>query len=385
MQSYAFCNLYIANYIKNAMKKESVVNPWEVSGDVDYDKLVKEFGVEKLNLSILEKQKDAPAILRRGLYFAHRDFPQFIADAEKGKKVSIVTGRGPSERMHIGHLIPFIVAKYLQEKYNCNLYIPISDDEKFFVKKDLSFHDAQKFAHENILDIISLGFNPKKTFIFTDFEYTKIYKYAAQIGKKINFSTGKAVFGFQGESNLGWIFYPAVQSAHIYIPQFLEGPQRTIVPIAIDQDPYMRILRDVADKLNFIKPGAIHAKFLPGLSGNPKMSASDSSNDVIYLTDSPSEVKRKINKYAFSGGKDTLEEHRKHGGNPDIDVSFLYLKYLFEPDDKKLRKIEEDYRSGKLLSGELKAILIEKVNAFLKEHQAKREKAKSQLDKFILK
>lgn len=361
------------------------VNPWEVSGEVDYDKLIKEFGVEKLDLQLLSKQKDAPLVFRRGLYFSHRDFPQFISDAEKGKKVSVVTGRGPSDKMHIGHLIPFMVAKYLQEKFDCNLYIPISDDEKFFVKKDLSFEDCQKHARENILDIIALGFNPKKTFIFTDFGYTNIYKYAAQIAKRINLSTGKGVFGFQGEHNLGWIFYPAVQSAHIYLPQFLEGKQRTIVPIAIDQDPYMRILRDVADKFQFEKPSALHSKFLPGLSGNSKMSSSDSENDVIFLTDTPEQVKKKINKYAFSGGQNSLEEHRKLGGNPDIDISFQYLKYLFEEDDKKLDKIEKDYRAGKLLSGELKAILIEKVNAFLKEHQKNREKAKSQIDKFILK
>ena len=116
------------------------------------------------------------------------------------------------------------------------------------------------------------------------------------------------------------------------------------------------------------------------------MSSSDNGeNSVIYLTDSPEEVKRKINKYAFSGGQATIEEHRKLGGNPDVDVSFQYLKMFFEEDDKKLEKIEKDYRSGKLLTGELKAILIEKINIFLKEHQKKREEAKKQLDKFLFK
>ncbi len=113
--------------------------------------------------------------------------------------------------------------------------------------------------------------------------------------------------------------------------------------------------------------------------------SSSAESTAIYTTDSPKDVEKKIKKYAFSGGKDTLEEHRKLGGNPDVDVSFLYLKYLFEPDDFKLAKIEKDYRAGKLLSGELKQILIVKVNTFLKEHQAKREKAKTQLDKFIYK
>lgn len=366
------------------MKKETVVSPWEVSGEVDYNKLIKEFGVDTLNQDTMNKLKDAPSVLRRGLYFTHRDLPLFLADAEKGNKVSIVSGRGPSGKMHLGHLIPFIAVKYLQSKYNCPVYIPISDDEKFFFKKDLTQKEVESHAQDNIIDLIALGLDAKKTFIYTDFNYAPIYKHASLIAKKINLSTAKAVFGFSGESNIGMVFYPAIQSAHIYLPQFLLGSHRTLVPIAIDQDPYMRVLRDVADRLSFIKPSALHSKFLPSLSGSAKMSSSDSDNEVIYLTDSPEEVKRKINKYAFSGGKDTLEEHRKHGGNPDIDVSFQYLRYLFEEDDKKLKKIESDYRSGKLLSGELKAILIEKINIFLKEHQKNREKAKKQIGKFML-
>lgn len=58
---------------------------------------------------------------------------------------------------------------------------------------------------------------------------------------------------------------------------------------------------------------------------------------------------------------------------------------FFEPDDKKLKKIEEDYRSGKMLTSELKNILIEKINAFLKEHQERRKRAEKIVEKFILK
>ena len=115
------------------------------------------------------------------------------------------------------------------------------------------------------------------------------------------------------------------------------------------------------------------------------MSASDAEENSIFTTDSPKEVERKIKKYAFSGGQATIEEHRKLGGNPDIDVSFQYLKMFFEPSDVKLSQIEQDYRSGKMLTSELKDILIEKINAFLKEHQKRREEAKKQIDKFIFK
>ena len=131
---------------------------------------------------------------------------------------------------------------------------------------------------------------------------------------------------------------------------------------------------------NFIQLSSTYNLFAPGLSGG-KMSSSD-VNSYIALTDSKDEVERKIKKYAFSGGKDTLEEHRKKGGNPDIDVSFQYLKFFFEQDDKKLEKIYNDYKSGKMLTSELKQITIDKINYFLKEHQKKREQMRKYLDEF---
>ena len=112
------------------------------------------------------------------------------------------------------------------------------------------------------------------------------------------------------------------------------------------------------------------------------MSSSDETS-YIAMTDSEKEVETKIKRYAFSGGKNTLEEHRKHGGNPDKDVSFQYLKFFFEENDAKLKKIHDDYKSGKMLTSELKEILIEKINKFLKEHQKKRKLAEKQIGKFL--
>lgn len=367
------------------MKKDSVVTPWEVQGDIDYDRIVKEFGVSYINDSIKQKLKNAHPLLRRGIYFAHRDFDKWLAAHESGKKVSVITGRGPSEKMHIGHLVPFLVAKSLQDQFDCEVFIPLSDDEKFYVKDDLTFEKSIEYSRDNILDLIALGFKPGKTFIFEDFVYTDIYKFAAQVAKKITYSTAKSAFGLKPENNIGWSFYPAMQAAHILFPQFQRGKHLSVVPVAIDQDPFIRLTRDIAENkdFKFEKPVALHAKFVPSLAGADKMSSS--GENVLFLSDTPEVVKKKINKYAFSGGRDTLEEHRKLGGNPDVDVSFQYLKIFFEPDDKKLAEIEANYRSGKLLSGELKAITIEKINAFLKEHQKKKKEAEKIIDKFIYK
>jgi len=372
--------------VKDKESKESKITPWEVKGEVNYDKLVKEFGVSLINEGLYKKLSKTHPLLRRKVYFSHRDFDKWMENAEKGKRVSVLTGRGPSDRMHLGHLVPFLVAKSLQDNFNCEVFIPISDDEKFYVKEKLSFEEASSFSKENIIDIIALGFKPGKTFIFRDFDYN-IYPYAARVAKKITYSTAKAAFGLKEGNNIGWSFYPAMQAAHILFPQFYRGKHMTVVPVAIDQDPFIRLTRDIAEHkdFRFEKPAALHAKFIPSLYGGAKMSSSDSSLGVIYLNDSAKEVERKINKYAFSGGRETIEEHRKKGGNPDIDVSFQYLKMFFEGDDKKLEKIYEDYKSGKMLTGELKKYTIEKINAFLRGHQKRREEAKKQVEKFMLK
>jgi tryptophanyl-tRNA synthetase len=363
------------------------LTPWHVSGDLNYEKIVKDFGTSLITEDIKIKLKKAHPLLRRGTYFSHRDFDKWLTAQAAGKKVSVITGRGPSEKMHLGHLVPFLVAKSLQDIFDCYVYIPISDDEKFYVKENLSYEQAKKYAQDNILDLIALGFNPKKTIIFQDFENTTIYRYAAQVAKRITYSTAKAAFGLTPDKNIGWTFYPAMQAAHILFPQFHLGKHLSVVPVGIDQDPFVRLTRDIAEHkdFRFIKPAALHAQFIPSLTGGAKMSASDTEgNNVIYLSDTPADIKKKINKYAFSGGQPTLEEHRKKGGNPEIDVPFQYLKTLFEPDDKTLAEIESKYRKGELLSGEMKQLLIEKIILFLKEHQKKKEAAKKKYKEFIL-
>lgn len=361
-----------------------VVTPWHVEGEIDYDKLIKQFGTEKITPEILKKIEKVTGevhfMLRRGIFFSHRDMGRILSDYQKGKKFFLYTGRGPSGHTHIGHLVPWVFTKWLQEKFDTNLYFQLTDDEKFFAKQDLTLEQTRNFAYENALDFIALGFKQDKTKIIINTKNIKtLYPIAAQVAKKINFSNTKAVFGFTNETNVGMIFYTSLQSA----PCFIED-RPVLIPLGVDQDPHFRITRDVAPRIGKEKPALIHNIMIPSLSGpGGKMSASEESG-TIYTTDSPEQIKKKINKYAFSGGQPTVEEHRKVGGNPDIDVSYQYLRIFFEPDDKKLKTIYDDYKSGKMLTSELKAILIEKVTEFLVAHQQRREKAKDQIDKFLL-
>lgn len=198
-----------------------------------------------------------------------------------------------------------------------------------------------------------------------------------RIQKCVTFNQVKGIFGFGDTDVIGKIAFPAVQATPCLSTSFPAtfGNKKLpcLIPCAIDQDPYFRMTRDVAPRLGFQKPALLHSIFFPALQGaKTKMSASD-PNSTIFLTDTPKQIKNKINKHAFSGGQATVEEHRTIGGNCNVDISFQYLKFFLE-DDEKLEQIRKDYTSGNLLTGELKKILIETLTPVISEHQQRRAK-----------
>ena len=354
------------------MTDKLVITPWEIKGSVmgvDYEKLMREFGADPLTDQVLSRMKkhtgQLHVLLRRKFFVSHRDLGWLLDEFEKGNKFYIYTGRGPSGPMHLGHLLPFMMCKWLQDKFGAEMWIQMSDDEKFLVKPDMKLEDAQKWTEAK---------NAKT-----------MYPHAVRVAKLLNLSTAKSVFGFTGETNVGIAFYTAMQSVLAFLPSALSGKQiPCLVPLGLDQDPHFRVCRDIMPKLGYHKPAVLHAKFLSGLGEGGKMSAS-LPNSAIYLTDSEKVVADKIKRHAFSGGQKTAEEQRKLGANPEIDVSYQWLQAFFEDDDERIKKIHEEYKSGRMLTSELKQILIDKVNAFLKNHQAEREKAKDKLDKFLWK
>ncbi|MEM4312384.1 MAG: tryptophan--tRNA ligase [Nitrososphaerales archaeon] len=370
--------------------EEFVVTPWEVRGIVDYDRLVKEFGTQFIDDRLLDRVKriigEIHPLLKRRIFFSHRDFDWILDKFEQGENFALYTGRGPSGPVHLGHMVPWIFTKYLQDKFDAELYFQVTDDEKFLHDPHVSLEITKNYAMENIIDLLALGFKEGKTFIFIDTDYAKtLYNIAIKVAKHITFSTVKAVFGFDSSINVGMSFFPTIQAVPCFLPSVLKGKNTPVlIPAAIDQDPYWRgIARFVAPKLGFYKPAQIHSKFFPGLGKGGKMSASE-PNTAIFTTDDEELVDKKIMN-AFTGGRATVEEHRKLGGQPDICPVYHYYEYLFEEDDKKLKEIYNSCKLGTLICGDCKAILANKVKKFMKEHQRKREKAKDIVNEFILK
>lgn len=366
-----------------------VVTPWSVEGNVDYRKLIEQFGTSKITEEIIERFRrltgEVHPFLRRGIFYSHRDLDWILDRYEAGEKFALYTGRGPSGGVHLGHLIPWIFTKYLQDRFGAELYFEMTDDEKYLNSQKLDLGQTEKMAFDNMFDLIAVGFDPEKTFIFTDTGYIKtLYDIALRIAKHTTFSTARAVFGFDNSTNIGMAFFPALQASVCFLPSVLKGHNvPCLIPAAIDQDPYWRgIAREVAPKLGFYKPAQIHAKFMPGLGQGGKMSSSQPET-AIFTTDSSDDVEKKV-LASFTGGRATVEEQRRLGGQADICPVYHYYTFMFEEDDNELKRIYDDCKSGKLLCGDCKMMLGSRVKRFIVDFQKKREDAKGKIHEFLV-
>ena len=389
---------------------EMVVNAFEVSGKIDYNKLVDNFGSKLIEPELLERitrltvgRGTVPHLhrfLRRDIFFSHRDMNKICDCLEKNLPFYLYTGRGPSSgSMHLGHLVPFLFTQWLQQAFQCPLVIQMTDDEKFLFKgtyDDENGDNLDYFAQlttENAKDIIACGFIPEKTFLFSDLKYVgTMYPTIVRIWKAVTNNTVNGIFGFDGTCNIGKIAFPAIQAAPSFPASFpiVLGSRTSkecanmacLIPCAIDQDPYFRMTRDIAHKLVPKthplggKPALIHSKFFPPLQGaDGKMSSSD-ENSAIFLTDSHELIEKKIKAFAFSGGQETRKLQEELGANLTVDVAYQWLRFFLE-DDEELERIGKDYSTGSgefWSTGKVKAHLVEVLKVIVGAHQERRAK-----------
>ncbi|HLD78611.1 MAG TPA: tryptophan--tRNA ligase, partial [archaeon] len=338
---------------------------------------------------LLPRIPDATHFHRREIIFGHRDFERILDAIRSRKSYAMLTGLMPSGKFHLGHATVAKQFLYYQD-HGAQIAICVADLEAH-ATRGLSLAECRTMAVEEYLtNYIALGLKPKGVdFYFQSArsaDPVRSNAYYRLIGELARRPTMNEMTAVYGELTPGKIMSALTQAAdilHLQLPEF-GGPKPIVVPVGADQDPHLRLTRDLASRMSqyrFVPPSATFNKFMPGLKGG-KMSSSDPLS-YIALTDSPEQAADKIRKHAFSGGKGNLADHRKFGGDPEVDVAFQMLRFLLEPDDKKLAKIEADYRSGKLLTGDLKSYCIDKLSAFLKDVQRKRPAARKQVEKFL--
>jgi tryptophanyl-tRNA synthetase len=316
--------------------------------------------------------------MSRGLFFAHRELKQVLDAKETGKPIFIYTGRGPSsDALHLGHLVPFILTKYLQDALDCFLIIQISDDEKYLRDSELSWETINAYAESNIRDIIAQGFNPDKTFIMRQSKYADInVPFLTEMSKVMSLHVVNNLFGFTPAHNLGYVVFPAKQIAPAFADYFCKlftHPKDVVclIPSGREQDPYFRFAREMAKRLKKRRMSTLYGRFIPALHGARKMTAS-MCDSAIYITDPPEEIARKIHEVAET-------QWTPDGADLEKDVVYKYL-WALDPDDGFVGDLKRRYGPGELAEGEVrmttgeaKARLIEVINGIIGRHQRERE------------
>ncbi|MBW2975886.1 tryptophan--tRNA ligase [Candidatus Woesearchaeota archaeon] len=352
-----------------------IIDPWGSGLLEDYEKIVKDFGLEVFDAKLFPNPN---RIMRRGIVFAGRDL-KIISNAIKNrKKYYVLSGIMPSnEKIHFGTKMVVENIRYFQE-HGAETYILVADLEAASTR-GITLQEARKRAVSfHIPAYVALGLDVSKTIFYFQSENKEVMNNAYEFAKKITLNEFKAIYG---SADPGKIMASMTQVADILYPQFKERIPG-IIPVGVDQDPHIRLTRDIVRRVKerkFFLPAGLYHKYTPSLDGSIKMSKSKPES-CIELPEDIKSVSRKI-KSALSGGRDTLEEHRKKGAVIEKDMVFELMKQHLVEDDKELNKIYAGYKSGKMTSGELKEIACTKMKEFMDKFVKGVEEARKNIGK----
>jgi tryptophanyl-tRNA synthetase len=342
------------------------IDPWGSAEIKDYKHVFKKFGLKEFP----NKYKLKHRFFERGIMIAHRDFDKIFSRIKNKKPFINMTGIATSGKLHLGHKVDIDLFKFFKSAGGRN-YFGICDIDGYVSRPDKtvsSLKKAKENAVNNLAHVLALGLSKKDVYIQSK-KNQRYYEFTFELSKKITENMFRAVYG---HLDLGKVSANLLQYADILHGQLeeYEGKMPSITGIGIEQDPHAKLCRDLVRKLqyNLELPSFIYFTHQSGLQKGKKMSSSE-PDTAIFLDDSSEEVKRKINK-AYSGGRDSVEEHRRLGGIPEKDKAFEILLY-HHPNSDFVQNIYNEYKSGELLSGELKMICKDFLIKFLKKHQSK--------------
>ena len=358
------------------VKRPPLVDPWGSVLMEDYVRVVEHFGLEFFTDEVLRALPKPNKLMRRKVVFCHRDL-QVIAEAIREKKpFYVLTGIMPSApKIHLGTRMVIENFRYFQEAGAKEAYLLVADLEAV-ATRGITLQEARRRALEfHIPAYLALGVDPDRTKFYFQSENRTVLKLMARFSAKVTMAEMEAIYG---ELTPGKIIGALLDAADILHPQ-LKEKMPGIIPVGIDQDPHLRLTRDLVrrtkSEFGFLLPASIYHKFTPSLDGSLKMSKSVPES-CIELPEDPEAISRKIWK-AFTGGRGSLAEQRLLGGQPEKCVIFELFKQHLVEDDRELDRIYEECRSGARICGECKTYATELMTEFMEEFKAKMEEFKA--------
>ena len=432
------------------------INPWSSRIYEDYGKLMKDFGIEEFREDLWRDLPNPHKLIRRGIVFGHRDFGRIKRAIVEKKRWAILTGLMPSGKMHLGHKMVIDQVKYYQD-IGADIFVAVADIEAY-ATRNISLKESEKIALEEYIPYyIALGLDPERSQVYFQSKRSEVKDLAYIFGRKVNWSQLMATYGFDSSTNMSHALAPLIQAGdilHVQLEKF-GGVRPTLVPVGIDQDPHLRLCRDISrsfrffnvektndgrvgiffkldvdvkrhldcvenvlrslginkmkridnykaiyleenidmEKLDeeiskvevkeggygFLQPSSTYHRLMTGLDGE-KMSSSRPQS-AIFLSDDEETVRKKVFS-AKTGGRVSLEEQRKYGGEPEKCMIYeLFLYHLIENEDE-LKEIYNNCKNGELKCGDCKKLATQILNNMLKEIR-ERKGSKDEIKKII--
>ena len=356
---------------------EHVLDPWSIEDIQDYDRLMEVFGIEPITKDILQQFPFLNRLFRRRLVFGHRDLPIILNAIREGRVYAVMSGIKPTGEFHLGSKMTAEQIIFFQKLSDKSIVFYAVADIEAWEDNGLTLEETKEYAVDNVADLLALGLDPRRAYIYRQSEEPRVMKWGYFFARGLHLNTLEAIYGVK---HLGMYMSAMVQVSDILLPQHPDfgGPKPTIVPVGADQDPHIRLTRDLAKKYDnlyrLVPPAAVYHKLQKALTGAAKMSKRDPMS-YLTLNDPPNVIERKI-RNAFTGGRETAELQRKLGGRPDICVIYQLMMFHFIEDDEHLKKIHEECITGKRLCGECKRELIEVIINYIEKHRERKEKFK---------
>jgi tryptophanyl-tRNA synthetase len=410
---------------------EPQINPWSSTPSLDIEKTFAEFGIDPI-APVLPELPEIPYFMRRGIVLGQRDYLPIARAIRNHTPFYLLTGFMPSGHPHLGHLLLMKeIVWHVQQ--GATGYVTIADREAYGVR-GLSWEKCREYGKEYLSCLYALGYEGETYF---QSKNNRLKDLAFEAATKVNFSELSAIYGFGPETALAHADSVITQVADILYPQVEKGPAPTIVPVGIDQDPHIRLTRGIANKFRmflveeregcisvrsknapdgpleavkkafphtkkyeghvdikdaacadvsakvreielsfggygFYTPSSTYHQFLPGLTGG-KMSSSVPESFISFFE--PEAAVRKKVMSALTGGRMTLEEQKRLGGEPEKCTLYLLNMFHMVTDDEALAEIHRKCKSGEITCGQCKKETAERVIAFLKDFKEKMDVA----------
>ncbi|WP_246985980.1 tryptophan--tRNA ligase [Halorientalis marina] len=233
------------------------LDPWGSATVDDYRKLFEQFGIEEFD-AVLPDVPDPHYLMRRGVIFGHRDYRPVAEAMREGEDFAVLSGFMPTGDPHIGHKMVFDEIIWHQQQGG-EAYGLIADLEAH-AARELSWAEIDEHAKSYVLSLLALGFDPEAGALYRQSDNREVQDLGFELGTKANFSELQAIYDFDGETDVSHMQSVVTQMADILYPQ-LDGPKPTVIPVGPDQDPHMRLARDLAARMRYFGVTEAFASF----------------------------------------------------------------------------------------------------------------------------